>query len=136
MRINHLIIGASNVAESVNFYCELFNFKSSGKFIDTGTGNEGEILNLVENKQLLQLLIVQFKSERLPNPQHIAFEVEKESFINIYKKALTKNILVRKNSKMDDSVIGMGALNTIVGEFKIFYMADPSKVNIEIMCAN
>ncbi len=136
MRINHLIIGAYNVTESVNFYRELFNFKTIGKFIDTGTESEGEILNLVKDNQLLQLLIVPFKSERLPSPQHIAFEVEKETFLDIYQKAFAKKISVRRNSLMNDIEIGIGVLNTILGEFRIFYLTDPSKVNIEIMCTN
>jgi catechol 2,3-dioxygenase-like lactoylglutathione lyase family enzyme len=135
MKVNHLIIGASNVLESVEFYSNLFKFEPVDSFIDTGTGKQGEVLNLISDGHFLQLLIVPFGNERLPNPQHIAFEVNKESFKSIYERAITLKIPLRKNPPLDDNAQGIGELNSTFCTYNIFYVTDPSKINVEIMCS-
>ena len=57
-RLNHLILGTTDIAKSQEFYVDLLGFRFLDSFIDTGTGNEGRILRYTspEGSEHLELL--------------------------------------------------------------------------------
>jgi len=136
MRINHLIIGSRNVQESIKFYCFLLGFEETGQFNDTGTGKQGNILSKISENRLLQILIVPFSTDRLPSPSHIAFEVDIQTFSDLFNRLLSENISIRKNPSLNDNTRGIGLLKTILCDYNIFYITDPAGINIEIMVAS
>ena len=99
MRINHLIIGADHLKKSTDFYTEVLSFKHHNTFIDTGTKKEGNVLTRGPADNELEVLLVPFNDERLPSPQHIAFEVSSPDFDSIFKTALDKVLSLRPKSR-------------------------------------
>ena len=134
MRVNHLIIGTGDVEASTKFYNELFGFETESSFIDTGTKREGRVLTLKDHDQTcLQVLLVPFTLERLPNPQHLAFEVDAAHFDSTYKNALSLGLKVRSKPPLDSLEEGIGELDSGGHQYKNFYILDPAGVNLEIM---
>ena len=126
MIINHLIVGASDVRVSTEFYCDLLGFKKTG---DDPGSDGGQVLEHDECK----LLIVLFPKERLPNPAHFAFEVSNvDEFNRLIEKANAMNLSPRSmpssNSKRGPTEFSRGS-----HRYRIFYIFDPSGVNLEIM---
>ena len=130
MKINHLIIGAKNAEESVRFYCEVIGYERGESFVDTGTSKEGVIL---VRDQWPELLIVPFRDERLPSPQHIAFEVEEAKFDKIFLKCKEREIFIRAEPPLNSKKEGLGEIVQSGVRYSHFYICDPSQVNIEIM---
>jgi len=130
MIINHLIIGASNAEESADFYSRILGFQREATFTDTGTGAEGVVLNRANGPQLL---IVPFASTRLPNPQHIAFEVDHDLFESIYSSCRAQGLRTRAAPPLNWAEEGIGFLDSSGKQYRIFYVVDPSNVNVEIM---
>ncbi len=137
MKINHIIIGAkpdNQVEESVSFYRDTLGLKEIDRFIDTGTGAEGRVLvHESEGKEDLEILIVPFKEERLPNPQHIALEVSTAEFKKILHRATEKNMPIRPEPPLNSAPRGVGEFNCRGIRYERFYLLDPARVNVEIM---
>ena len=131
MRVNHLIIGCEDVVKSQWFYSNILGFPLENTFIDTGTGKEGVIL--VDKSVELELLLVPFNYERLPSPQHIAFEVKEDRFDQILKIAEGSKMDIRSMPPLDCKNKGVGTTEVRGKKFARFYLLDPSRVNIEIM---
>tara|TARA_R110002049_G_scaffold150260_3_gene313406 strand:- start:346 stop:750 length:405 start_codon:yes stop_codon:yes gene_type:complete len=131
MRVNHLIIGCEDVVKSQWFYSNILGFPLENTFIDTGTGKEGVVL--VDKTVDLELLLVPFNYERLPSPQHIAFEVEDDRFHRILKNAENSKLDIRSLPPLDCEIKGVGTTIVRGKKFERFYLLDPSRVNIEIM---
>jgi catechol 2,3-dioxygenase-like lactoylglutathione lyase family enzyme len=121
MRINHLIIGTDNLEKSTNFYTELLGFTLHDTFVDTGTRKEGKILIKGPAQNELEILLVPFSDERLPSPQHLAFEVS------------SSELNIRAMPPLDCKIKGVGTTEVRGRKFERFYLLDPSRVNIEIM---
>ncbi len=133
-RINHLIIGTTDVAQSEAFYTALFGFQSLCSFVDTGTGNEGKILRLQEDpEQCLELLLVPFIPERLPSPQHIAFEVDASRFHEIHQRAISLGFRIRGHPALTSPESAPGNLEVAGFCYRNFYVLDPMRINIEVM---
>lgn len=133
MRINHLIIGTDNLKKSTDFYTEVLRFKLHNTFIDTGTKKEGNILIFGPADNELEILLVPFNDERLPSPQHIAFEVSSTNFDSLFKTATDKGLDIRSLPPLDCKIKGIGTTEVRGRKFERFYLLDPSRVNIEIM---
>jgi catechol 2,3-dioxygenase-like lactoylglutathione lyase family enzyme len=133
MRIDHIIIGTDNIISSINFYTNLLSFRECENFIDSRSGNEGKILTHNDQTVDLKILLVPFEKYRLPNPQHIAFIVEKKQFDSIYNKALFLNIKLRAEPNLHSNKDGFGMIVDNNKRYKNFYVSDPSGVNIEIL---
>lgn len=131
MRVNHLIIGCEDVVKSQWFYSNVLGFPLENTFVDTGTGKEG--LVLVDKTVELELLLVPFNDERLPSPQHIAFEVEADRFDRILNSAQISKLDIRSMPPLDCKIKGIGTTEVRGRKFERFYLLDPSRVNIEIM---
>jgi catechol 2,3-dioxygenase-like lactoylglutathione lyase family enzyme len=130
MRVNHFIIGAVHIEESALFYCNVFGYHRTDTFVDTGTGNTGLVLR---NGQSPELLIVPFSKERLPNPQHIAFEVEDGEFDSILKNCQIRGIKTRSGPPLNWEQEGPSDFLQSGRKYLHFYICDPSNVNIEVM---
>ncbi len=133
MRINHLIIGTDNLKKSTVFYTEILGFKLHNTFVDTGTKNEGNVLIIGPADNELEALLVPFNEERLPSPQHIAFEVSSADFDSLFKTATDKGLDIRAMPPLDCKLKGVGTTEVRGRKFERFYLLDPSRVNIEIM---
>lgn len=132
MRVNHLIIGSDDIQKSQDFYVGILNFKFINSFIDTGTKSEGRVL-VKEQAEELELLIVPFADERLPSPQHIAFEVVSSEFDAILSRAQDKKMNIRAMPPLDCKIKGVGTTEVRGKNFERFYLLDPARVNVEIM---
>lgn len=133
MRIDHMIIGCRNVLASQKFYNRYFNFKLFEEFVDTGTGNKGMIMNSQDPDYDLKILLVPFPEVRLPSPQHIAFSLKEDVFKQIYTTAKTDGLKIRSQPPMDCTEYGIGSMDFQGKSYNIFYIADPSNVNLECM---
>lgn len=134
-RINHLILGTTDVDKSQDFYVGLLGFQLLDSFIDTGTGNEGRILRYTdpEVSACLELLLVPFTPERLPSPQHIAFEVDQAQFEAIYQRAKQLGMKVRAQPPLNSPEERPGLAKTIGFDYRNFYVLDPMRINVEVM---
>lgn len=130
MRIHHLIIGTEELQASVQFYTNLLGFSDEGSFIDTANGKEGRILGSPEG---LQLLLVPYPPERLPNPRHLAFEVATNQLDAIYQKAKAMGLKIRAESPRDFPHEGIGKLEAGGKSYRNFYVFDPAGANLEIL---
>ena len=133
MIIDHIIIGTDNFDKSVKFYKEILLFLEGDKFIDTGTGVEGVILISNDVNADLKILIVPFEKQRIPNPQHVAFRVEKDEFNSIYERAKSLGLKIRAKPPLNCEEEGIGFLEYNGNRYKNFYILDPAKINIEIL---
>lgn len=130
MLVNHLILGTTDVDATEAFYCLVFAYSRHSKFLDTGTGLEGIVLSLTGAPHLL---IVPFAEVRLPNPQHMAFEVDRERFVELFHRAINLGLRTRAEPSLTSTKEGIGRLVTGDLTFDNFYLLDPSRINIEIM---
>ena len=124
--INHLMIGSAKPHVTSKFYEELFGFK---KTEDDPGAKDGVVLT----KDSVELLIIPFQPEKLPNPAHFAFEIRSKSkFKLILEKAIEMNLNPRTWPQKDSQP---GTTEFKRGEFsyELFYVFDPSGVNLEIM---
>ena len=124
--VNHLMIGSAKPEVTVKFYEELLGFKRTDD-------DPGAIGGAVLTNNGVELLIIPFQNERLPNPAHFAFEVDsKTKFDSILEKAIGMNIIPRtwpqKDSKPGTSIFKRGSYT-----YELFYVFDPSGVNLEVM---
>lgn len=134
MRVNHLIIGCRDVFESSTFYKDIYGFSQAGEFTDTGTGMVGLILHReAPEGNDLDLMLVPFKHERLPNPQHVAFETDEETFNGAIGIAKAKGLKIRAEPSLKSEVYGIGRLDMHGHSYRIFYALDPGGVNVELM---
>ena len=138
MRINHLIVGTDNIESSSRFYRELFDFIDDGTFVDTSSRQQGKVLTLpTTDEHLFQLLLVPFGPEKLPNPQHIAFEVDAIKFEKIYQNSNKLGLKIRSQPALDSEGDAMpGHLAFAEYQYKNFYVLDPSNTNVEVMTKN
>jgi catechol 2,3-dioxygenase-like lactoylglutathione lyase family enzyme len=130
VKINHLIIGAKDASKSADFYCRQLGYSKTGTFTDTGTGREGIILYKTSAPELL---VVPFTQERLPSPQHIAFEVDAATFDFILGACCENGIKTRSEPPLDWEKEDCSEVLQSGEKFLHFYFCDPSNVNIEIM---
>lgn len=133
MKINHLIIGCDNVNKSNDFYTQVLGFSFVSSFVDTGTQKEGIVLLNNADGEELELLLVPFNEERLPSPQHIAFELGNKDFDKIFKTATEMQLDVRSLPPLDCAIKGIGTTEVRGKKYERFYLLDPSRVNIEFM---
>ncbi len=135
MRINHLIVGTDNLESSSQFYMKLFDFIDDGVFVDTGSHLQGRVLTmLTQDEHLFQLLLVPFGPEKLPNPQHIAFEVDASKFEKIYQNSKKLGLKIRSQPALDsDEDTILGHLAFAEYNYRNFYILDPANTNVEVM---
>jgi catechol 2,3-dioxygenase-like lactoylglutathione lyase family enzyme len=133
MKINHLIIGCEDTNKSKAFYTEILGFDFVNSFVDTGTKKDGMVLVKKTDADELELLLVPFNEERLPSPQHLAFEVTSEQFNQIFEKATAMKLDIRSMPPLDCKIKGIGWTDVRGRKFERFYLLDPSRVNIEFM---
>lgn len=135
LRVNHLILGSLDVDKSQAFYVDLFGFEFLNSFIDTGTGNEGRVLRFTEpdGSGCLELLLVPFTPERLPSPQHIAFEVDAQRFEALYQRALALGLKVRAQPALSSLEDRPGTMDAAGYRYRNFYVLDPMRINVEVM---
>jgi len=132
MRINHLILGCDDINKSKDFYENIIGFRYHDSFTDTGTLRQGYVL-VKNSAEELEILLVPFNEERLPSPQHIAFEVDSANFDSILKKAEVENLNIRAMPPLDCKIKGIGTTEVRGKKYERFYLLDPSRINIEIM---
>jgi len=126
MIINHLIVGSQDVPASTQFYCEFLGFKTT----DDDPGAKGG--QVLEHDQC-ELLIIPFPQEKLPNPAHFAFEVSTlDEFKRVLQKAETMDLSPRS---MPSKASAPGTTEFVRGKnkYQLFYVYDPSGVNLEVM---
>src|SRR5258708_4049203 len=106
MKINHLIVGAKDVEISATFYCELLGYRRGDAFMDTGTDQPGLVL---VHSSAPELLLVPFQEERLPSPQHLAFETDGADFDRILEISRSRNLKPRSHPSFqsDEGVIDL-----------------------------
>jgi catechol 2,3-dioxygenase-like lactoylglutathione lyase family enzyme len=133
MRINHLIIGCEDVKKSQAFYMNVLGFEYVSSFVDTGTKKEGLVLLDKSSGEEVEILLVPFNDERLPSPQHIAFEIDSKKFDSIFNVATDMKLDIRSMPPLDCKIKGIGRTEVRGRNFERFYLLDPSRVNIEFM---
>ncbi len=126
MKVNHFIVGTRDVGMSAEFYQSLFGMKVTSDISFTG---EGKTLRLGD----LEILLLPFEKENLPNPAHFALEVDSHAqFLAILGKAEAMGLAPRSMPPRD-SEPGSGEVRNSGGNFKIFYVFDPGGSNLEVM---
>jgi catechol 2,3-dioxygenase-like lactoylglutathione lyase family enzyme len=131
MRINHLFVSSTNVAQSTRFYCDLFGFVPTRIFND-GFG-ESQILHKEIQGRDFDLLVVPTGTEKLLYAQHIAFEVDSAAeFEGILQKAIAIDLKPRADVPLS-SAPGSSTFSMYGRTYRHFYVLDPSYVNVEIM---
>lgn len=126
MLINHLIVGSKDVSKSVHFYCEFLGFRK----VDDDPGAQGGQVLSGDNSELL---LIPFAETRLPNPAHFAFEAGSLSeFDALLRKAEEMGLSPRSTSTANSE---KGPSEFLRGKktYKIFYVFDPSGINVEVM---
>lgn len=132
MRINHLFVSSTDVEKSTRFYCDLLDFTTSRKF-DDGAGDSQIVHKEVQGLDF-DLLIVPTGTTKLSYANHIAFEVESaEEFENLFQKAKVMGLYPRSEVPLD-SEAGTSTFSMYGRSYRHFYVLDPSRVNVEIMC--
>jgi RimJ/RimL family protein N-acetyltransferase/catechol 2,3-dioxygenase-like lactoylglutathione lyase family enzyme len=126
MIINHLIVGANDVPKSVEFYCKFLDFQ---KTPDDPGSQGGQVL---ENDKS-ELLIIPFPENRLPNPAHFAFEVNNIIKFDLLLQRAEAMGLSPRSMPPRDSEKGPTEFSRGDTRYKIFYIFDPSGVNVEVM---
>ena len=126
MIINHLIVGAKDVPKSVEFYCKFLGFQ---KTPDDPGSQGGQVL---ENDKS-ELLVIPFPENRLPNPAHFAFEVSNTNEFNLLLQRAEEMDLSPRSMPPRDSERGPTEFSRGNTRYKIFYIFDPSGVNVEVM---
>jgi catechol 2,3-dioxygenase-like lactoylglutathione lyase family enzyme len=125
MKVNHLILGSSDVEKSAAFYCELFGFQKT-------SDDPGEVGGQVLHGEECDINILPFESN-LPNPFHFAFEVNSlKRFESIMGKASELGLKPRSEPSRS-STYGPGEHKRNGRFFKNFYITDPSGTLIELM---
>lgn len=133
MKIDHLIIGAKDLADSVQFYMHV-GFEKVGDFADSNSKKKGATLHFKKPEEdILEILILPFESARLPNPQHVAFETTQKSFNEILQKLKKMGIPIRAEASQSPQKEEIGTATTFKGIYKHFYVLDPAGVNIEFL---
>ena len=126
MLINHLMIGAQDVAASVLFYCEFLGFRKT-------TDDPGSPGGMVLEQDACEILILPFAVDRLPNPKHFALEVSSMvEFERLFKSANEQNLKPRKMPSLK-SDSGITEFPRGSYRYKIFYISDPTGVIVELM---
>ncbi len=98
--------------------------------IATSTGESGSVMR---HSNGFELMLVPFKKERLPNPQHLAFEVDGDEFNSIHTKCLERHLPTRSEPSLQSPPGGPVTFKQGDCEYKHFYLLDPSGLNIEVM---
>lgn len=125
MKINHLILGSSDVQKSAAFYCEIFDFQKT-------SDHPGEEGGQVIRGEECDINILRFKSN-LPNPFHFAFEVDSlKRFQSIMRRASELGLKPRA-APPRSSKDGPGEHKRSGRIFKNFYIDDPSGTLVELM---
>jgi catechol 2,3-dioxygenase-like lactoylglutathione lyase family enzyme len=130
MRVNHLIIGAESLSASSKFYREALGYRDGGEFVDTGTGREGVVLT---HERGPELLIVPFSPERIPSPQHVAFEVDAAVGDSILKACRAMGLKVRAQASLESPKGDVAELVQSGILYRHFYVSDPTGLNLEVM---
>lgn len=137
MRIQHMIVGVKDLRESEPFFEKILGFKKTASFTDTGTGAEGSVM-LLESPagQVTEVLLVPFTQNRLPNPQHLAFEADSEAaFQAAFERAKAAGMKIRAEPSLKSERLGIGELVMDRRVYRNFYVLEPSGINIEVMWA-
>ena len=124
--VKYFIVGSENVKKSAAFYCDLFGFQ---KTEDDPGANGGQVLSGEHS----ELLILPFKSERLPNPVHFAFEIDDLKKFEEMLLVAESMGLEPRSEPSKDSRRGSGIFKRGTSSFKNFYVSDPSGSNVEVM---
>lgn len=126
MFVNHLIVGSSNVAKSSDFYCQFLDFAKTN---DDPGSKDGQVLAT----DRLDLLVLSFPQERLPNPAHFALEVKDiDRFNALLSKAHSMDLHPRQDPSRNAKP-GFAEFERGDALYRHFYIYDPSEVNLEIM---
>jgi len=126
MKINHFIIGASNVSSSTDFYCKLFGFILTD---DDPGEKEGSVLD----GNGCELLILPFEAHKLPNPFHFAFEVEDLKEFELILGKSKEMGLKPRSMPARNSPPGFTEFERAGIKYKNFYVFDPSNSILEVM---
>ncbi len=137
MRIQHMIVGVKDLNASESFFEKMLGFTKTASFTDTGTGADGSVMLIdIPPGQVTEVLLVPFKHERLPNPQHLAFEAATEAeFLTILGKAKAAGLKIRAEPALVSEQIGVGELTMGKRVYRNFYVLEPSGINVEVMWA-
>lgn len=134
MRIHHLILGVENLQISTDFYVRLLGFEFETEFTDTGNQQKGHILTYQDaTRNPVQVLLVPYPPERVPNPRHLAFEVEPSRFETVYRIAKQMGLKTRADSPRDYPHEGIGHLETGGQKYRNFFVFDPNGANLEVL---
>jgi catechol 2,3-dioxygenase-like lactoylglutathione lyase family enzyme len=125
MKINHLIVGSTDVEKSSAFYCDFFGFK---RVPDNSGDPDGQVLHGSE----CDLLILPFKAN-LPNPAHFAFEVNDRGRFEGIRARANEIGLEPRSEPSRNSKRGTGKFDRAGRTFLNFYVFDPSGSNVELM---
>lgn len=118
MTLNHVHIGTKDIAKSVRFYSELFNFK---KKFDHGNGV------FLESKDSNFLLAIDPVDEvpNLPSWFHLGFCLDSENkVLKLYEESKKLDVKIARDMMKKD------------GEFASFFILDPDGYKIEISWHN
>lgn len=124
------MIGVGNLESSLLFYTKMLRYSFKRDFIDSGTNRTGVVIGKEGSPDLL---LVPFKAERLPSPQHMAFEVSQDHFKELYNNFKAFNVWMRPKPSLSCPEYGTSRIEENNSIYERFFIVDPNEVNIEFM---
>jgi catechol 2,3-dioxygenase-like lactoylglutathione lyase family enzyme len=127
-----MFISATDVDSSTRFYCDLLGFVPTRKF-NEGLG-DCQIVHQEDKGRDFDLLIVPTGTAKLQYAHHVAFEADSFSeFESMLQKAEIMGLKPRSQVPID-SEAGVSTFTMYDRTYQHFYVLDPSRINVEIMC--
>ncbi|HKP63852.1 MAG TPA: FAD-binding protein [Polyangiales bacterium] len=114
LRVNHLIVGAHDVATSAAFYASLFGFKDLGEN-PHAEGARTMVLYSADYDEVFEIVVHPYDDWLLPNPSQVSLEVDRDTFDHILAAADRLKIIICAEGD------------------RRFRVVDPSNTRIEIL---
>jgi catechol 2,3-dioxygenase-like lactoylglutathione lyase family enzyme len=131
MKFSRIVIGASDVAESAAFYCDVLGFRDAG---DGAVPGARRVANHRPNGDgHFELELVPAEYWKLPNPYHLAFEADSETFENIYKKLKARGAVTVADPPPSAPREGYGEYDARGVRFRRYLFIDPTFVFLEVV---
>ena len=131
LRVNHLVIGASDVDQSSDFYTQIFGFKDLGENLHA-MGARTLVRYSTDGEETLEVVIRPFDEWRLPNPTHFSLKVDDTTFEQILAAAYAQQLHVYAERDPASTSTGYKEFESCGSVFRRFFIDDPSSSRIEV----
>ena len=131
LQINHLVIGARDVEESVAFYTGVFGFKDRGEN-PHAAGARNMVHYSADGNETLEVVVHPFGYWLTPNPPQISLEVDADTFESIRAATIKRQatVFAEPDPELQGAACSQVEVRGIA--YKRFFVFDPSLSRIEV----